>query len=123
MKWKGWIAGILGLWLIIELFIGFNPYDYSLIYFLIGMVMVGINLFTSYDKPWQVWFPVILGSWLIIIAITPVLVSGIGIYLNNIIVGLFMIVTGLAILIHEKSIIRNTKKLEKHFNYRDYGSE
>ena len=123
MKWKGWIAGILGLWLIIELFIGFNPHDHSLIYFLIGIVMVGISLFTSHDKTWQVWFPVTLGSWLIIIAITPVLVNGIRIYLNNIIIGLFMIVTGLAILIHEKNIIRNAKKLEKHFNYRDYGSE
>jgi hypothetical protein len=87
MKWKGWIAGILGLLLIIELFIGFNPRDHSLIYFLIGMVMVGISLFTSHDKNWQVWFPVTLGSWLIILAITPALVSGIGIYINNIIVG------------------------------------
>jgi len=123
MKWKGWIAGILGLWLIIELFIGFNQYDYSLIYFLIGMVMVGISLFTSRDNSWQVWFPVTLGSWLIIIAITPVLVSGIGIYINNIIVGLLMIVVGLSILIHEKNIIRNVKKVVKHLNFRNYGSE
>ncbi len=123
MKWKGRIAGILGLWLIIELFIEFNPRDHSLIYFLIGMVIVGISLFTSHDKTWQVWFPVALGSWLIILAITPALVSGIGIYINNIIVGLLLIVTGLTFLVHEKNLIRNFKKLENHLNFRNYGSE
>ncbi len=122
MIWKGWIAVILGLWLLLELFIGSSPDSYSLNYFFVGLLLLGISLFTQHDKPWQVWIPGFLGFWLIIAGIIPVLVSGIGHYLNSIIVGLLITGTGLAILVHEKKLIYYVKKVE-HTNFRNYGIE
>ncbi len=123
MIWKGWIAVILGLWLLLELFIGSSPDSYSLNYFFVGLLLLGISLFTQHDKPWQVWIPGFLGFWLIIAGIIPVLVSGIGHYLNSIIVGLLITGTGLAILVHKKKLIHYVKKIVKHPNFRNYGSE
>jgi cobalamin biosynthesis protein CobD/CbiB len=85
--------------------------------------VVFASFFLVQAKPQQSWIAGILGFWLIIVAIAPFLVSGIGIYLNNIIVGLIITVIGLEILVHGEKLIRHVKKIEEHISYRNYGSE
>jgi len=123
MKFKGLTEIILGLWLLVSAFLGFGPDGSAWNYFIVGIVLVCVSIFLIHGKPQQSWIAGILGFWLIVAAITPFLVSGIGIYLNNIIVGLLITVTGLAILIHGEKLIRHVKKMDEHLSYRNYGSE
>lgn len=123
MKFKGLAEIILGLWLLVSTFLGFSPNSFVWNYFIVGIVVVCASFFLIHGEPKQSWIAGILGFWLIIIAIAPFLVSGIGIYLNNIIVGLLIIVTGSAILIHGKKLIHHVKKMDEHLSYRNYGAE
>ena len=123
MKFKGLTEIILGLWLLVSAFLGFGPDGSAWNYFIVGIVVVCASFFLIHGKPQQSWIAGVLGFWLIIVAIAPFLVTGIGIYLNNIIVGLLITVTGLAILVHGKKLIHHIKKMDEHLSYRNYGSE
>ena len=123
MKFKGLTEMFIGLWLLVSAFLGFGPNSSAWNYFIVGIAVVCASFFLIHGKPQQSWIAGILGFWLIIVAIAPFLVSGIGIYLNNIIVGLLITVTGLAILVHGEKLIRHVKKMDEHLSYRNYGSE
>ncbi|MBT8378162.1 MAG: hypothetical protein KJN64_02905 [Ignavibacteria bacterium] len=123
MKIKGLVELILGLWLLVSAFLGFDPNGSVWNYFIVGVVLVGVSFFLIHGKPRQSWIAGVLGFWLIIIAIAPFIVSGMGIYLNNIIVGLLITTTGFAILVHGRKHIHHLKKMDKHLCYRNYGSE
>ena len=123
MKFKGLTEIILGLWLLVSAFLEFGPSSSAWNYFIVGIVVVSASFFLIHGKPQQSWIIGILGFWLIIVAIVPTLISGIGIYLNNIIVGLFITVAGLAILVHGKKLIGHLNKIDEHLSYRNYGSE
>ena len=123
MKFKGLTEIILGLWLLVSAFIGFGPDGSAWNYFIVGIVLVCVSFFLIHGKPQQSWIAGILGFWLIIVAIAPFLMSGIGTYLNNIIVGLLITVTGLAILAQGKKLIHHLNKMDEHPSYRNYGSE
>jgi hypothetical protein len=123
MKFKGLAEIIIGLWLLVPAFLGFGPNSFAWNYFIVGIVVVSASFFLIRGEPQQSWIAGILGFWLIIVAIAPFLVSGIGVYLNNIIVGLLITVTGLAILVQGKKLIRHVKKMDEHLSFRNYGSE
>ena len=123
MKLKGLTEIILGLWLLASAFLGFGPSSSAWNYFIVGIVVVSTSFFLIHGKPQQSWIAGILGFWLIIVSIAPFLVRGIDIYLNNIIVGLLITFTGLAILVHGKKLIRRLNKMDEHPSYRNYGSE
>ena len=123
MKFKGLTEIILGLWLLVSAFLGFGQSSSAWNYFIVGIVVVSASFFLIQGKPQQSWIAGILGFWLIIVAIAPSLMSGIGNYLNNIIVGLLITVTGLTILIYGKKLIHIVKKMDEHLSYRNYGSE
>ena len=122
MKFKGLTEIILGLWLLVSAFLGLGPNNSAWNYFIVGIVVVSASFFFIHGEPQQSWIAGILGFWLIIVAIAPFLVSGIGIYLNNIIVGLLITVTGLVILVQGKKLIRHVKKMYWHLSFRNYGS-
>ncbi len=123
MKFKGLAEIILGLWLLASAFLGFGLNSSTWNYFIVGIVLVCVSFFLIHGKPQQSWIANILGFWLLIVSIAPFLVRGIGIYLNNIIVGLLITFTGLAILVHGKKLIRHLNKMDEHLSYRNYGSE
>jgi hypothetical protein len=110
MKLKGFTQITLGLWLLVSAFFEFAPNSSTWNYFIVGIFVVSASFFLIHGEPQQSWIAGILGFWLIIVAIAPSLMSGIGNYLNNIIVGLLITVTGLTILIYGKKLIRHVKK-------------
>jgi len=109
MKFKGLAEIILGLWLLASAFLGFGPNSSVWNYFIVGIVLVCVSFFLIHGKPQQSWIAGIFGFWLIIDAIAPFLMNEIGLYLNNIIVGLLITVIGLTILVHGKKIIHHKK--------------
>ncbi len=122
MKWKGWIVGILGLWLFAAVFLRIGSSGYSLNDIVVGPILLVASLCISQAQPWQSWIPGILGFWLIAAAFIPDLVSGVGLYLNNIIVGLIIAVVGFVIMAHAKQLTHYGGAPE-HSNFRDYGAE
>ena len=110
MKFKGLTEIILGLWLLVSAFLGFGPNSSAWNYFIVGIAVVCASFFLVHGKPQQSWIAGILGFWLIIVAIAPFLESGIGIYLNNIIVGLLITVTGSSIFSSGKKAYSSYKK-------------
>ncbi len=123
MKVKGLVEMLLGLWLFVSAFLEFGSDGSVWNYFNVGIVLVSVSFFLNQGKPQQSWIAGILGFWLIIVAIAPFLVRGIGVYLNNIIVGLLITVMGLETLVHGEKLIRHVKKMDEHLSYRNYGSE
>jgi len=123
MKFKGLTEIILGLWLLVSAFLGFGPDGSAWNYFIVGIVLVSVSFFLIHGEPQQSWITGILGFWLIIVAIAPFLESGISIYLNNVIVGLLITVTGSAIFSSGKEAYSSCKKMDKHLSFRNYGSE
>lgn len=122
MKWKGWINGILGLWLFITVFLGFSSNVYSINGVIVGIVVICASFCIAQGKPWQAWVSGILGFWLIIAAFIPGLVSGIGLYLNNMIAGAIIAAAGFFILRYSKKTPHH-ETLPEHQNFRDYGAE
>jgi len=123
MKSKGLTEIILGLWLLVSAFLGFDPNSSAWNYFIVGIAVVSASFFLIHGKPQQSWIAGILGFWLIIVAIAPFLENGIGIYLNNIIVGLLITVTGSSIFSSGKEAFSSFKKMDEHLSFRNYGSE
>jgi len=123
MKFKGLTEIILGLWLFVSAFLGFGPDGSAWNYFIVGIAVVSASFFLIHGEPQQSWIAGILGFWLIIVAIAPFLESGIGIFLNNIIVGLLITVTGSSIFGSGKEAYLSFKKMDEHLSYRNYGSE
>jgi hypothetical protein len=121
MKWKGWIVEIFGLWLLLAAFLRLGPTGYFLNDIIVGIVVFVTSLCIAWAEPREAWITVILGFWLIVAAFHPDLVSGIGLYLNNIIVGLIITATGLVILAHTKKLSNYGD--DKHREFGDYGAE
>lgn len=122
MKWKGWINGILGLWLFITVFLGFSSNVYSINGVIIGFVVICASFCIAQGKPWQAWVSGILGFWLIVAAFIPGLVSGIGLYLNNMVAGALIAVAGFFILKYSKKM-PHYETLQEHHDFGDYGAE
>ncbi len=122
MKIKGFAEIMLGFWLLASAFVGFASSGAIINNFIVGIVVVIVSFLIVRSEPWQSWIAGILGFWLIVASCIPFLVSGIGLYLNDIIVGSLIMVVGLSILVPGKKFTHYVD-VEKHFNYRDYGSE
>lgn len=123
MKFKGLTEIILGLWLLVSAFLGFSPDGSAWNYFIVGIAVVCTSFYLIHGKPQQSWVAGILGFWLIIFAYAPFLESGISIYLNNIIVGLLITVTGSSIISSGKEAYSSCKKMDEHLSFSNYGSE
>lgn len=122
MKWKGWINSILGLWLLIAPFLGFNPRGYFWNDLIVGVIVATAGFCMVQKNLWQGWITGFLGAWLVIAAFIPELMRGIGLYLNSIIIGLTIAASGLIVLTHNKEsdLYENS---HMHFGYSNYGKE
>ncbi|RMD71690.1 MAG: hypothetical protein D6819_00965 [Gammaproteobacteria bacterium] len=98
MSWKGWVALILGIWLIIAGFIPamvgtpdvWNDIIVGIILAIVGFAMVPAG------ATWQGWIIGIGGVWMIIAAFIPSIVnSTTGNFWNNLIVGVVVAVVAL----------------------------
>lgn len=92
---RGWIIGILGVWLfILPFFAEYPAFSAWWNTFLVGIVIVGIGLSMVNIKHWQGWISVWLGLWLILSSFLPILHHGTGFYINNIICGIIGMIAG-----------------------------
>ena len=102
MNYKGWIKGILGVWLIIACFLGLGAHGHFCNNMVVGIFLALANSWLVKEEFWDNWIGTILGIWLIVTAKIPILLSGNGLYWNNIIVGLIIMTEGIFALRHEK---------------------
>ena len=104
MNWKALTVGFFGLWLLIDPFFmsGIVDQSWNNIIVGIGVLFLGIGLL--HDEPQQAWIAGTLGAWLVISAFIPVLVSGIGLYLNNVFFGLVIIISGFSAFLSERPV-------------------
>ncbi len=122
MKWKGWINVVLGLWLFTSVFLGLGSAICTLNNISIGIIVLMVNFSIVHNKFWFVWITNIIALWLIFSAFNPDLVRGIGLYFNNIFVGMIFLITGFVILAHADRLIQHSR-LNKYYNYLNYGKE
>ncbi|MGD8307569.1 MAG: hypothetical protein PVF17_13010 [Ignavibacteria bacterium] len=122
MWFKGLVEIILGLWLFLSVFAGLRQSAASINDFIVGIVVLSLSLFHTGYEPRQSLIGCILGFWLILAGCIPFLVSGMGLYLHNIILGLIIITIGLMMFIHRKKLAHQAKTVD-HYSYRNYGSE
>jgi hypothetical protein len=122
MKWKGWINGILGLWLVTSVFLGLGSAIYTLNDISVGIIVLMVNFSIVHDKSWSVWITSIFALWLIFSAFIPDLVRGIGLYFNNIFVGMIFLIAGFVIWAHAERLPQHSR-LNKYYNYLNYGRE
>ncbi len=102
LRYKGWIQGILGLWLIIAGFSSLGPHFHFCNNIVVGIFLAIANSCLIKEQFCENWVGTILGLWLIITAKIPILFSGIGLYLNNSVVGLIIMTEGIVASRHEK---------------------
>jgi hypothetical protein len=92
---RGWIIGMLGVWLLLQPFFAQYP-AFSAWWntFFVGIVIGGIGLSMINVKHWQGWISVWLSIWLIISSFIPLLHHGNGFYFNNFFCGLIALTAG-----------------------------
>jgi hypothetical protein len=98
MKGKGWTIGILGVWLALAGFLGFNQMGNLWDDLTVGALVAVVGFWIVEDRPWQGWLSGLLGLWMIISAFIPTLLTGTGALWNNLLSGLLIAVAGFAAL-------------------------
>jgi hypothetical protein len=122
VKFKGLSEIILGFWLFVSAFVGLGLAGSTVNDFLVGSICLSVSFFITGGRPWQSWITGILGLWLIVTAFISPLLQGVGIYLNDTIVGSILMAIGLMILIRLNKLAYHIKTGGR-INYRNYGSE
>lgn len=107
---------------VVAAFLRFGPMGYSLNDIIVGLIVLVTSFCIAQAQPWQAGISGVLGFWLIIAAFIPDLVSGIGLYLNNIIVGLVIRVVGLVILAQANKLV-HYGSVHEHPNFGNFGAE
>lgn len=122
VKFKGLSEIILGLWLFVSAFVGLGLAGSTVNDFLVGSICVSVSFFITGGRPWQSWITGILGLWLIVKAFISPFLQGVGLYLNDTLVGSILMAIGLMILIRLNKLAYHIKTGGR-INYRNYGSE
>jgi hypothetical protein len=122
MKFKGIAEIILGFWLCVSAFVGLSLSGAAINDIIVGIICLSVSFPLAKGRPRQSWIAGVLGFWLIIAGSVPFIGDDMGLYLNDIIVGLMIMAVGLMILVHGKRIGQQVKTVG-NINYRNYGSE
>ena len=118
---KNYICGILGLWLIISSFFqntGFN----SINNLFVGIILIVMCMYTTEGRTVFSWIISVIGLWLIIGAFISGVISGTGLYLNNIITGLLVAGIGVYQIFHQsKKAVYHPEDEDQDFS--NFGAE
>jgi hypothetical protein len=87
MVTRGWIAGILGLWLVIAAFLALDVHTQETDDLIVGLIVAIIGLTMFRNSRILGWSILLLGIWVFIAAFFPSLVEGSGLFWNNILIG------------------------------------
>ncbi len=96
--WKGWVNGILGLWLIIAAFLKFSATAVLWDNLIVGIIVGIIGILMIKEKPWQGWLGTIVGILLIIAAFIKSLQTGAGYLWTDLILGVLAAIAGFGAL-------------------------
>lgn len=96
--WQAWTIAILGLWLMVAAFLGFDPTVNLWNNLLVGLIVAIVGYTLVKKKPWQAWVSMVVGVWMIIAAFIPSLTSGQGYLWNDLISGLVIAIGGFGAL-------------------------
>ena len=122
MKPKVWIYGIIGLWLIISPFIGFSQTFYIVNSLILGIILIAVSYYMPVNKNWHSWIAAIIGAWFIIACFINGLMGGTGLFINNIIFGIIMIV--IAYALYAVTFSKNEENpVEEDQDFSNFGAE
>lgn len=96
--WQAWTNGILGLWIVLAAFLGFNPTANLWDDLILGLAIFITSVTILKDKPWQAWLALVFGVWMMVAAFIPSLIDGTGYIYNDLISGLIIAIAGFASL-------------------------
>ncbi len=96
--WKGWVNGLLGLWLIIAAFLKFSATAVMWNNLIVGIIVTIVALLMIKEKPWQGWLGTIAGILLFIAAFIKSLQTGAGYLWTDLILGILIAIAGFAAL-------------------------
>jgi hypothetical protein len=95
MKWKSWVVAGLGVWLIFAAFTAMGVQAQRWDGAIVGVALVALGLWLAGGRPTNGWIACLIGVWLILSAFVPTLWSGSGLYSNNFVMGLVVVLAGL----------------------------
>lgn len=98
MKWKAWLAGVLGVWILLTAFLGFGHIVILVSNLVAGFVLMLIGFSMVKTKPWQGWAIGLLSFWLYVAAFLLELHVGSNLLANNLTVGLIVAIAGFSAL-------------------------
>ena len=102
MVLKGWIAGVLGLWLVIAAFLSLGTHAQETDDLVVGLVVAIIGLTMFRSSPLLGWLILMLGVWVFVAAFFPSLVEGSGLLWNNVLIGGMIALSGFAAIRYGK---------------------
>lgn len=98
MKRQAWLAGVLGVWILLTAFLGFGHVAILVSNLIAGFILMLAGFSMIKVKPWQGWTIGLLGFWLYVAAFLLDLHIGADLLANNLTVGLVVAIAGFAAL-------------------------
>lgn len=90
----GWIIGLLGIWVGITPFFGAAPGFYAWSHWIVGALVAVLGFSMVARRTAAGWVSGLLGVWLFIAAFIPGLLAGAGVWWDNLLVGVVLIIVG-----------------------------
>jgi SPW repeat len=90
---NAWIVGLAGIWMVIAPFVPMSLYGNAWNDWIVG-VIVAVLGFSLPDHGWQRWLAGFVGLWLIASGFIPGLRLTGGMYTNDIVAGILLIIAG-----------------------------
>lgn len=94
--WNAWIVGLLGIWMVIAPFLTMPVNGNTWNDWAIGVITIALGLSLDAEHAWQKIVTVLLGIWMLLSGFLPVLSAGRGLQVNDVAVGVLLIIVGLS---------------------------
>ena len=109
--WKSATVGLLGVWLLFAPFVLTSSTSNVYNYWLIGLIVTDVALAMSSQRLWERPLATAAGVWLFICGFVPSLLGGQAVVINNITVGVVLIVSAILAQIHLREELAELDRL------------
>lgn len=97
---NAWIVGLLGIWMVIVPFVPMSLYGNAWNDWIVGVIAAVLGFSMPADQGWRRYLAGIVGLWLIASGFIPSLRLAAGMYTNDIVAGILLIIAGFAATRH-----------------------